>query len=87
MSILFTNIIIMGILLMTLPLNKRKLRSSKLVLYIKLIIYVKFKQLSSYPYIYNNKKSFNKTQIYSNIFGVIIVDNKTIRIVENIFFK
>lgn len=68
-------------------LGIKKLRSLNSILYIRLIIYVRFKQVIGCLYIYNGKKTFSKTQMYYMIFGVTEGVNKHIKIMGNMFFN
>lgn len=86
-SILFTNIIVFDILLMTFPLSIKKSRFLNLVLYFKLTIYIRFDHSCDYLYICNGRKSFSETQMYSRMFGVIVANNRHIKMVGNTSFK
>lgn len=50
-------------------------------------MYVRFGQSSSCLYIRDSGESFSETQIEFRIFGIIVMDNRYIKIVENISFK
>lgn len=87
LSILSTNIIVFSILPIVSLLDITKSISLNPVIDIRLTIYIRFNWLSSYLYIYNGRKSFNKTQIYFRVFSVTVADNRHMKIVENISFK
>ena len=69
------------------PLNIKKSRFLNLVLRIRLTIYIRYKQLSDCQYICNGRKNFDETWIYFKRFGIIVMDNKYIKIMENISLK
>lgn len=50
-------------------------------------MYVRFGRLSGCLYIRNGGKSFSVTRMYSKMFGIIVVDNRYIRMGANISFK